>query len=114
MSHVSVRGEQSSEDEIAALESLSNLASTPAGQAIVKTGPTTFDNEVVSGSWDSPIGDATFTYDVNGNVDTKTVGSTVLTFSYDVDGNVDTITDGVNIKTFSYDISGNLENIIYT
>lgn len=64
--------------------------------------------------WDNPEGDATFTYDVDGNVDTKTVGATVLTFAYDINGNVDTITDGVNVKTFSYDIDGNLESIIYT
>lgn len=64
--------------------------------------------------WDKPIGGATFTYDVDGNVATKTVGATVLTFAYDVDGNVDTITDGSNTKTFTYNMAGNLQTIIYT
>lgn len=114
MSHVSVRGEQSSEDELATLESLANLAETPAGQAIVKTDTNTFENAEISGNWDKPIGDATFTYDVDGNVETKTVGSTVLTFTYDVDGNVETISDGTNVKTFTYDVDGNLETIIYS
>lgn len=113
MSHVSVRGEQSNEDEIAALESLGALGITGVGEAIVKTGSTTFANQGVGG-WDKPSGDATFTYDVNGNVDTKTVGATVLTFTYDVNGNVDTVTDGSNTKTFTYDIDGNVDTIIYT
>jgi len=64
--------------------------------------------------WDNPFGDAVFTYDVSGNVETKTVGSTILTFTYDVDGNVETISDGTNIKTFSYDVSGNVDTIIYS
>lgn len=114
MSHVSVRGEQSTDDELSVLESLASLPITPVGEAIVKIGLTEFDNEPIGGTWDSPIGDATFTYDVDGNVETKTVGSTTLTFSYDVDGNVDTITDGTNTKTFSYDVDGNLETITYT
>jgi uncharacterized protein RhaS with RHS repeats len=65
-------------------------------------------------SWDSPFGTASFTYDVDGNVETKTVGLTVLTFTYDVDGNVDTITDGSNTKTFAYDVGGNVETITYS
>lgn len=67
-----------------------------------------------TGRWDKPFGDAVFTYDVDGNVETKTVGSVVLTFTYDVDGNVDTITDGTNVKTFTYDVNGNVEEIIYS
>lgn len=73
--------------------------------------------ETVSGGtthWDYPYGDKLFTYDINGNVDTITVGSTTLTFSYDINGNIDTITDGTNIKTFTYDLDGNVEEIIYS
>jgi len=66
------------------------------------------------GAWDKPFGDAVFTYDVDGNIETKTVGSIVLTFGYDVSGNVSTITDGTNVKTFTYDVNGNVEEIIYT
>jgi hypothetical protein len=64
--------------------------------------------------WDRPFGDTVFTYDVSGNVETKTVGSVVLTFTYDMDGNVDTISDGINVKTFAYDVSGNVEFITYS
>lgn len=67
-----------------------------------------------SSHWDKPYGDATFTYDVDGNIDTKTVGAVVLTFTYDVDGNVDTISDGSNVKTFGYDVDGNVETIVYS
>lgn len=67
-----------------------------------------------SGSWDKPFGTAVFTYDVDGNVSTKTVGSTVLTFDYDVNGNVSTVTDGTHTKTFSYDGDGNVDNIVYS
>lgn len=65
-------------------------------------------------NWDKPFGDAVFTYDVDGNVETKTVGTTVLTFTYDIDGNVNTISDGTNTKTFSYDVGGNVTAIVYT
>lgn len=65
-------------------------------------------------TWDKPFGDAEFTYDVDGNVETKTVGLTVLTFTYDVDGNVETISDGTNTKTFSYNANGDVEAIIYS
>lgn len=72
--------------------------------------------ETVSGSsqWDKPFGDASFTYDVDGNIETKVVGSTTLTFTYDVDGNVDTISDGTNTKTFGYNIDGDVDSIIYS
>jgi hypothetical protein len=66
-----------------------------------------------SGAWDKPFGDATFTYDVDGNIDTKTVGAVVLTFTYDIDGNIDTISDGSNVKTFTYDVDGNVDTITY-
>jgi len=69
---------------------------------------------VIGNNWDKPYGTATFTYDVDGNVATKTVGGAVLTFAYDVDGNVETITDGVRIKTFTYDVDGNVEAINYS
>ena len=72
--------------------------------------------ETVSGSsqWDKPSGDASFTFDVDGNIETKTVGSTTLTFTYDINGNVDTISDGTNTKTFSYNLDGDVETIIYS
>lgn len=44
MSHLSVRGEQSSDDEISTLDSLAALAISGAGQAIAKTSATTFAN----------------------------------------------------------------------
>jgi hypothetical protein len=65
-------------------------------------------------NWDKPFGSATFTYDVDGNIDTKTVGVTTLTYSYDVDGNVDSITDGLNIKSFVYNVDGDVEAINYS
>jgi len=65
-------------------------------------------------NWDKPFGSATFTYDVDGNIDTKTVGVTTLTYSYDVDGNVDSITDGSNIKSFVYNVDGDVEAINYS
>lgn len=60
--------------------------------------------------------DTEFTYDVNGNVDTKSFPaiSVTLTFSYDVNGNVDNITDGTYTKTFTYDVNGNVTDIVYT
>jgi len=69
---------------------------------------------VIGNNWDKPYGTATFTYDVDGNVATKSVGGAVLTFEYDIDGNVETITDGTRIKSFIYDIDGNVEAINYS
>lgn len=65
-------------------------------------------------NWDDPIGDAVYTYDVDGNIQTKTVGSTVLTYYYNIDGDIDYITDGTHIKTFNYDINGDVYSIVYT
>lgn len=92
------------------------VRSITAGENIVITGdPQTPTISATSGeTWDKPFGDATFTYDVDGNIETKTVGSVVLTFTYDVDGNIETISDGTNTKTFSYDVDGNVETIIYS
>lgn len=60
--------------------------------------------------------DTEFTYDVNGNIDTKVFPSisVTLTYSYDVNGNLETVTDGTYTKTFQYDINGNLTDILYT
>lgn len=60
--------------------------------------------------------DTEFTYDVNGNIDTKSFPSisVTLTYSYDVNGNLETITDGTYTKTFQYDVNGNLTDILYT
>jgi len=79
MSHVSVRGEQSTSSEITALTNLAALATSGAGQAIAKTGATTFANVTAgapagsntqiqfndSGSFG---GDADLTWDKTGNV----------------------------------------------
>lgn len=65
-------------------------------------------------TWDNPVGDAVYAYDVDGNIETKTVGATVLSYFYTIDGDIDYITDGTNIKTFNYDIDGNVDNIVYT
>lgn len=67
-----------------------------------------------SSYWDNPYGNATFTYNVDNTVHTKTVGTTTLTFSYNVDKSINTITDGVNTKTFSYDVNGNVQSIVYS
>lgn len=60
--------------------------------------------------------DTEFTYDVNGNIDTKSFPtiSVTLTFGYDINGNLETITDGTFTKTFVYDVDGNVTNINYT
>ena len=49
MSHLSVRGEQSTSSEITALTNLTTLADSPAGQFIRKTGPDSFENATPSG-----------------------------------------------------------------
>lgn len=49
MSFISPQGEQSTSSEIHMVTGLSNLAITPAGQAIAKTGSTTFANVPVGG-----------------------------------------------------------------
>ncbi len=49
MSHISVQGEQSTEDEITALSNLAALPNSAAGEFIQKTGPTTFANGTGSG-----------------------------------------------------------------
>lgn len=50
MSYFAGRGEQSSDDEITLLDNLAALAITGAGQAITKTGATTFSNASVGGT----------------------------------------------------------------
>lgn len=50
MSHFSVRGEQSTSSEIAALTNLAALAASGAGEFIRKTGLTTFENATPAGS----------------------------------------------------------------
>lgn len=59
--------------------------------------------------------DTVFTYDVNGNIDTKSFPSisVTVTYGYDVNGNIDTISDGTFVKTFVYDVNGNVTNINY-
>lgn len=52
MSHLSVRGEQSTSAEITALTNLAALATSGAGEFIKKTGATTFSNSTASGSGD--------------------------------------------------------------
>lgn len=49
MSHVSPRGEALTSAEVTAVENLVALGTTPAGQALIKTGPTTFSNSGSSG-----------------------------------------------------------------
>lgn len=50
MSHISVRGEQSSQDEITALQNLEALGTSGVGQFIKKTGATTFANANIGGA----------------------------------------------------------------
>lgn len=52
MSHLSVRGEQSTSAEITALANLAALATSGAGEFIKKTGATTFANSTAAGSGD--------------------------------------------------------------
>lgn len=66
------------------------------------------------GSWDKPYGSATFTYDIDGNIETKLVGDTELTYAYDVDGNVESITNGTYTKSFVYNVDGDVEAINYS
>jgi len=56
MSHISVRGEQSTSTEIAALANLAALATSGAGQFIRKTGPTTFENATPGSSGSIVVG----------------------------------------------------------
>lgn len=67
-----------------------------------------------SSTWDNPFGTAVFTYDADGNVETKTVGSTVLTYTYNPDGSIDEITDGTHTKSFSYTVGGDIDTITYS
>lgn len=64
--------------------------------------------------WEKPGGGATFTYDANGNIITKTMGAVVLTFTYTASGNINTISDGTNVKTFTYNAGGDLTGVSYT
>ena len=81
---------------------------------LIQWNGTNWANVAYDNNWDKPYGSATFTYDVDGNIDTKPVGVTTLTYSYDVDGNVDSITDGSNIKSFVYNVDGDVEAINYS
>jgi hypothetical protein len=49
MSYLSVRGEQSTEEDLLTLANLSDLAISPDGQYIRKTGPSTFENSTPAG-----------------------------------------------------------------
>lgn len=97
---------------------LTTLAGLPYSEGDVLTisggAPAWEPAGAASTPWDKPYGDATFTYDVNGDLETKTVGSTVLTYSYDVNGNLETVTDSTNTKTFTYDVNGDLDTIVYS
>lgn len=64
--------------------------------------------------WDKLFGDATFTYNLDGSIATKTVGTNTLEYSYNPDGSVDEITDSINVKTFSYNPDGSVNQIIYS
>lgn len=61
MSHISVRGEQSTADEVTALAALTALAASGAGQFIRKTGLLTFENATPSGSGGDVTGPASST-----------------------------------------------------
>ena len=80
-------------DVVASLNGLTGDVTLSAGTNITlnTVGNDITINSTGGSTWDKPFGDAEFTYDVDGNVETKTVGLTVLTFTYDVDGNVETI-----------------------
>ena len=69
---------------------------------------------ILGNSWDKPYGSATFTYNVDGNIETKLVGDTELTYAYDVDGNVESITNGTYRKSFVYNVDGDVEAINYS
>jgi hypothetical protein len=69
---------------------------------------------ILGNSWDKPYGSATFTYDIDGNIETKLVGDTELTYAYDVDGNVESITNGTYTKSFVYNVDGDVEAINYS
>jgi hypothetical protein len=55
MSYISVKGEQSSQDEIDLLSALDSLPVSPAGEFIRKTGITSFANEAPGGAPGSGI-----------------------------------------------------------
>lgn len=69
---------------------------------------------ILGNSWDKPYGSATFTYDIDGNIETKLIGDTELTYAYDVDGNVESITNGIYTKSFVYNVDGDVEAINYS
>jgi hypothetical protein len=53
-----------------------------------------------------------FSYNLDGTVDTISSTSKTLTFGYNLDGTVDTITDGTITRTFSYNLDGTVDQII--
>lgn len=94
--------------------SLSELDDVDLSQLSLVDGKYVLSPGSQTAEWDHPYGDALYTYNVDGSVNTKIVGTTVLTFSYNLDGSVNTVTDGTNTKTFSYTIDGDVEGITYT
>lgn len=62
--------------------------------------------------------DTTFSYDVEGKLVSTTGAEVQKTFTYDVDGVLETVTitsNGTSItKTFSYDVDGNLSSVTVT
>lgn len=100
MSNIANRGEQSTSAEIAALANLAALATSGAGQAIAKTGATTFANVTVSA--------ASITF-VDGEVPSGTVDSSNVTFTLahtPTAGSVKIYKDGIRLKiTEDYTIS---------
>ncbi len=59
------------------------------------------DNRLLS------AGSATFTYDNNGNLIKKTLGSAVTNYSWDYDNMLTQVTNGGNTSTYKYDALGN-------
>jgi hypothetical protein len=96
------------------LTTLAGLSYSEGDVLTILSGQPSWESPSGSSTWDKPYGDASFTYDVNGDLDTKVVGAITLTYSYDVDGNLSTISDGSNVKTFTYDVNGDLDTIIYS
>jgi len=78
---------------------------------LLTTAPTSIPATHSHSAYLPVLGEATYTYDADGNVVTETINGTTTTFTYDADGNIDTATRSGIEYQFSYDADGNLLTI---
>ena len=78
---------------------------------LLTTAPTTIPPTHSHAAYLPVLGEATYTYDADGNVLTEIVNGTTTTFTYDADGNIATATRSGIVYDFTYDSDGNLLTI---